>query len=235
MEIGNESSQQETSGEETIAGKPAGTAAHALIAKLGALAMGVSRQNRRLIIFWLIVAVIFGTLYYFKGLFIAATVDGSPVSRFQVISELEKKAGKNVLDTLITKKLIESEMQKAGIIVESADIDTEMSGIEAQIAGQGITLEQALSEQGMTTEELREQIAINKGLEQILSDKIAISDEEIDQYLSANRTLVPAGTNSDDLKNQVREQLQGQKFNAEAAKWVSDLRAAADIRYYTQY
>ncbi|MFZ2300042.1 MAG: hypothetical protein WAW00_02830 [Candidatus Moraniibacteriota bacterium] len=225
--------KQEVSGEKTASGKTAKEAAHALIAKIRTV--DISRQNKRLIIFWVAAAIVAGGLYYFKGLFIAATINGSPVSRWSVVSELEKKAGKNALDTIITKKLIESEMKKSGVAVQSGDIDTEMNAIETQIAGQGVTLEQALMEQGMTVEELREQIMINKGLEQILSDKLVVSDEEVNQYLSANSALTPKGTSSDDLKNQAREQLKGQKFNTEAAKWVSDLRAAADIKYYTQY
>ena len=233
--MGNESPKQDVATKEPAIGGTTGTMVSALLAKIRALTMNIGRQNRRLIIFWLVVIIIGGGLYYFKGVFIAATVDGSPVSRLSVVSELEKKAGKNVLDTLITKKLIESEMKKSGIVVESGDIDTEVSKIEAQIAGQGVTLEQALAEQGMTVDELREQIMISKSLEQILADKIAVSDEEIDQYLSANSAIAPKGTSSDDLKNQAQEQLKGQKFNTEAAKWVSDLRAKADIRYYTQY
>ena len=225
--------KHEVSGEKTVGGKPAREAAHALIAKIRTV--NISRQNKRLIIFWLVVAVLLGGLYYFKGLFIAATVNGSPVSRWSVVSELEKKAGKNALDTIITKRLIESEMKKSGVAVQSGDIDAEVSGIETQIAAQGVTLEQALAEQGMTVEELREQLMINKGLEQILSDKIAVSDEEVNQYLSANSALTPTGTSSDDLKNQAREQLKGQKFNTEAAKWVSDLRAKAAIEYYVNY
>ncbi len=232
MERENELPKQESESKEATADSTGEMTKNAL-AKIRAL--NISRQNKRLIIFWVIVIIIGGGSYYFKGLFIAATVDGSPVSRWSIISELEKKAGKNALDTIITKKLIENEMKKSGIIVKGEDIDAEMNTIEAQLTAQGLTLDQALSEQGMTAEELRAQLMINKGLEQILADKIAVSDEEINQYLSGSGGLAPQGTSSDDLKNQAREQLKGQKFNVEAAQWVGDLRAKADIRYYTQY
>ena len=136
---------------------------------------------------------------------------------------------------MITKKLIEGEVKKQGIVVLSEDVDSEIKKIETQIVAQGGTLEQALAGQGMTEADLREQITINKELEQILGDKLLVSDEEINQYLSANKILPTTGVSSDDLKNQAQEQLKGQKFNTEAAKLIDDLRAKAVINYYTQY
>ena len=87
----------------------------------------------------------------------------------------------------------------------------------------------------MTLAELREQIVINKELEQILADKIAVTDDEITQYIATSKSVVPKGTNSDDMRVQVREQLKGQKFNTEAEKWVSDIKAKAQINYFREY
>src|SRR3990167_8103091 len=53
------------------------------------------------------VIIVVGALAYrYKGLLVAATVNGSPISRFSVIEELEKKSGKATLDALIIQKLI---------------------------------------------------------------------------------------------------------------------------------
>ncbi|MFZ2187596.1 MAG: hypothetical protein WAV46_03185 [Candidatus Moraniibacteriota bacterium] len=195
----------------------------------------MSQTTKSFIIVFAVFVVVLGVVYYYKGVFIAATINGSPVSRLSVVRELEKKSGKEVLDTIITKKLIADEVKKAGVVIKSEDIDADMQKIEAQVVAQGMTLETALAGQGMTVDDLREQIRINKELEQILADKLVVSDDEINQYLSANKTLTPKGTNSEDMKAQVREQLKGQKFNTEAAKWVSDLKASAKIDYFTQY
>jgi len=195
----------------------------------------MSRTTKTFIVVLVVAAIILGGVYYFKSLFVAATVNGTPISRLSIVQELEKKAGKNILDTMITKKLIEDEVKNQGVIVKSEDIDSEIKKIEAQVVAQGGTLEQALAGQGMTEADLREQITINKELEQILGDKLLVSDEEVDQYLSTNKILPTTGVSSDDLKNQTREQLKGQKFNKEAAQLIDDLRAKAVINYYTQY
>jgi hypothetical protein len=195
----------------------------------------MSKTTKTFIVVLVVFALLLGVAYYFKGVFIAATVNGNPISRMSVVRELEKKAGKNILDTMITKKLIESEVKKQGITVSSEDINSEIKKIEEQVTAQGGTLEEALAGQGMTEDDLREQIRINKELEQILGDKIAVSDEEINQYLSANKIPPTKGVSSDDLKSQIREQLKGQKFNTEAVKLIDDLRAKATINYYTEY
>lgn len=195
----------------------------------------MSRTTKAFIVVLVVFAVILGGVYYFKGVFIAATVDGTPISRLSIVQELEKKAGKNILDTVITKKLIEVAVKKQGIVVPSEDIDADISKLEIQVAAQGMTLSQALSQQGMTLADLREQIMINKELEQVLGDKIAVSDDEITQYQTANKILPTQGMSSDDLKNQTREQLKGQKFNTEATKLIEDLRAKATIKYFVNY
>src|SRR4051812_42694523 len=54
-------------------------------------------------------------LYFAKGLFIAAVVNGMPISRFEVIHQLEKSNGKAALDALVTRKLIADAAKKAGV------------------------------------------------------------------------------------------------------------------------
>ena len=68
--------------------------------------------NKKTVVLAVIIGLILVALFYFKGTFVAATVNGSPISRLSVVSQLEKEGGKNVLDSLITEKLIESEVKK---------------------------------------------------------------------------------------------------------------------------
>lgn len=231
----SEASVAKTEAAETSAETITPTPKPSLMVKMKGCVSKMSRTTKSFIIALAVFAVIFGGLYYYRGVFIAAIVNGSPISRLSVVQELEKKGGKNVLDTIITKKLIQDEMKKAGIVVKSEDIDAEMKKIETQVTAQGGTLEDALVGQGMTLADLREQITINKELELMLADKIAVSDDEVNQYLSTSKTPAPKGVNSEDLKNQAREQLKSQKFSTEASKWLDAIKAKANIQYLTQY
>ena len=181
------------------------------------------------------VLLIIVALFFAKGLFVAATVNGSPISRLSVIQELEKQGGKQALEAIIDKKLIETELNKQKITVTKEEVDEEIKKIKAQVASRGGTLEAALAQQGMTEEKLREQITIQKKLEKLLADKVAITDAEIDTYIKDSKAIPPKDVKMEDFRKQISDQLKQQKFQQEAQKWVSDLTTSAKIKYYVNY
>jgi hypothetical protein len=197
------------------------------------------KLKRKTVIILAVIAVVVAGVSYVayakRGWFIAAMVNGSPISRLAVIQDLEKQAGKQALDALITKKLIADEAKRLEVSVKSEDVDQEVKKAEEQVAGQGGTLDEALKGQGMTMDDLREQIVIKKELEQILSDKVSVSDADVDQYIKDNKMAPAKGAVSEALKAQVRTQLESQKFNTAAQAFITDLRAKALIVEYTQY
>lgn len=181
------------------------------------------------------IILIIVALFFAKGLFVAATVNGSPISRWSVIKELEKQGGKQALEAIIDKKLVETELNKQNISVAKEEVDAEIKKIEAQVTSQGGTLEMALAQQGMTEEKLREQIAIQKKLEKLLADKVAVSEAEIDAYIKDSKATAPKDLKMEDFRKQIGDQLKQQKFQSEAQQWVSDLMASAKIKYYVNY
>jgi len=182
-----------------------------------------------------ILIVALSILYSYRGLFVAATVNGNPISRLAVIRELEKKSGEQALEALVTKQLIGAAAIRAGVVTDPADVDSEIEKITKQIEGQGGTLALALEQQGMTEEEFRDQIVLQKNLEKILGDKVAVTDEDVASYIAQTKAVIPKGMTDEDFKNQIREQLKGQKFNAEASQWVTDAKTSATINYFVDY
>ncbi|MGB3922236.1 MAG: SurA N-terminal domain-containing protein [Minisyncoccia bacterium] len=174
-------------------------------------------------------------LFFAKGIFVAATVNGSPISRLSVIKELEKQGGNQTLEAIIDKKLIETELNKQNITVTKEEVDGEIKKIEEQVASQGGTLDQALTMQGMTREKLIEQIIIQKKLEKLLADKVVVTDAEVDKYLKDSKATPPKDVKMEDFRKQISEELKQQKFQEEAQGWVSDLTANAKIKYYVNY
>ena len=179
--------------------------------------------------------IIIGALAYaYKGLFIAAMVNGKPISRLAVMQKLEKASGKQVLDSLITKKIIGDEARKKGITVSGEEIDEEIKNIEAGISSQGGTLDAALAAQGMSKDDLKEQIMIQKEVEKILADKINITDSEIEQYIKDNKVAIPEGQEAE-YANQIKTQMRNQKLNQEAGLLVDSLKSQAKILYFVNY
>jgi hypothetical protein len=81
--------------------------------------------------------VLLGAAYFFRGVFVAAVVDGSPISRLSVIRELEKQAGQQALDRLVTQKLVDAEVIRKKIVIPSSDMDAEIKKIEDSVTKQG--------------------------------------------------------------------------------------------------
>ncbi|PIU74951.1 MAG: hypothetical protein COS76_03380 [Candidatus Portnoybacteria bacterium CG06_land_8_20_14_3_00_39_12] len=181
-----------------------------------------------------VVLVIGGLVFYYKDILVAATVNGSPISRLAMIRQLEKSAGKNMLEDLITKKLINDEAVKAHITIGEDAINATVQETKTQLEAQGQTLEDALAAQGMTQADLREQIVIRKQLEQLLADKIQVSDDEIQQYIKDNQVTIPAGKEAE-YQKQIKDQLQQQKLSSEAGAFVESLKLKASIHYFVQY
>lgn len=165
----------------------------------------------------------------------AATVNGSSISRLTVIQELETESGEAMLDALVTKKLIAQKAAEAGIKVEEGEIDETVKTLEERIAAQGSTLEVALTQQGITLEKFREQITLQKALEKLLGDKVAVSDEEVKQYLESTKMTPPEGVSEADFHAQVKEQLVSQKLGAAAQEWIAEQKKNAAIKYFVPY
>lgn len=181
----------------------------------------------------IMIAVTLGYLY--RGIFIAATVDGTPVSRLSVIKELEKQGGAQALDTLITDVLLEKEFATLGVEVSVEDIDAEIKKIEEQVAAQGGTLEAALAQQGMTMEVLREQITVQKKLELALADKVAVTDEELKAHVEESGAVISEGEEGQAMMMQIKDELKQQKFQTEAQLFVTGLKDKATINRYVSY
>jgi len=193
------------------------------------------RINTKIVSSVVILLVIVGALFYYKGVFVVALVNGSPISRLSVVQELEKQSGKQALDSIITKKLITDEANKKGVTVSGDEINAEIKKISDQIGKQGGTLQTALAQQGMTEDRLREQITLQKKIEKIIADKLAVSDAEADKYIQDNKVTPTKDQKPDDLRAQVKEQLKQQKFSQEADQWITTLKDKAKIQYFVTY
>ncbi len=181
-----------------------------------------------------LVIILAALVFYMKGWFIAATVNGSPVSRISVIHELERSSGKQTLEAIITKKLLGDEARKQGIEVTKDEVAAEIAKIENQIKTQGGTLEQVLASQGITKKDMEREIILQKELEKLLADKIAVTDEEVAALLAAGKITVPKGK-EEEYKEQAKEQLRSQKLNSAAGSFLEALRDSASIRYFVNY
>lgn len=191
--------------------------------------------NRNYLMIALGILVLAGLLYLGRSLFLAAVVNGQPITRVAVISELEKQSGKQALDTLITKTLILQEARKQNVTVSQDEINAELKRIEDNVKASGQTLDEVLALQGMSRESLIEQIRIQKTVEKILGKQIQVTDKEVQDYISKNSETLGSDPNSQETKNNVKQQLTQQKLSEKFQTWLDDLKKKAKINYFVSY
>ena len=191
--------------------------------------------NKKSLIIILAVIILGAFLYNFRGQFIAATVNGKPVWRFTLLKELEKQAGKQTLDSLITRTLILQEANKQKVTVGVDELNQEIKKIEENLSGQGQDLDYLLSAQGMTRDQLKEQIRIQKLVEKMAGQNIEVADEEVDKYLEQNKSLITKDSNVEEVKAGIREQLRQQKLTEQVQSWLKSLRDGASINYLLSF
>jgi parvulin-like peptidyl-prolyl isomerase len=187
--------------------------------------------KRTYLIGGLILILLAGLAVYFRSIFVVAMVNGQPVSRLAYIKEMEKMSGKQALDSLITKTIILQEARKKNVSINPQEVDQEIKKIEENLSKQGQKLDTILQLQGMTRESLREQVYFQKLIEKMVGQDIKVSDQEVNDYIKANRSTLPQDAKEEDLKKQVREQLRQQKLNEKVQTWIKNLQEKAKVTY----
>ena len=193
------------------------------------------QQKRWPLAIGIVLVVILALIYLKRGLFVAATVNGHPISRMTVIRELEKHSGQQALDSLINKQLILEAAAKKGVTVTSKEVDGEISNIKKSVESQGQKFDQLLVSQGITEEDLRSQIQVSKTLEKLLKNDIKVSDDEIAKFIEANKAAIPEGTDKETVKKNAMTQLQQQKLSQKAQELIATLKKQAQITYFVKY
>ena len=183
----------------------------------------------------LILLVLLGLFYLGRSLLIAAVVDGKPITRLEVIRELEKQSGQETLDNLISKVLLFQEAQRRGVQISDQAIQAEIDNISSVVEAQGTTLDAELILRGQTREELEENVRIQKTIDELLAGEVGISDEEMENYFEENQAFFGEEAVYDDLKEDIREQLRQEKISQEFSSLLQTLRSESNIYYLVDY
>lgn len=174
-------------------------------------------------------------LYYFRGLFVAAVVNGQPISRLEVVRQTEQQSGKQTLDTLVRNALIEQKAKKENVSVTEKEINDEIKKLQDNLSKQGQNLDQVLQAQGMSQEDLKKLIRLDKLVAKMVGKDVKVSDDEINKYIEDNKDALPQDADEATLKKQVSEQLKQQKTNEKVRNWLAEIQKEANVTYFVQY
>lgn len=196
------------------------------IKKAPVITQPVKKVNFIPFIIVLILAVLAFLYYRFC---IVATVNGKPITRFSYIQNLIKTDQKQTLKQMANEALIYQEAKKQGVEIEKSLIDTEIASIEAKIVAQGQTLEAALSAEGMTKTDLENQIKIQKIAEKLAKPNLEITQAQINEYLTKNKSYLPTTYTKEQLQELAKTQLTTEIKNTAVNNWFTEIQKSAKI------
>ncbi|HVN83875.1 MAG TPA: peptidylprolyl isomerase [Candidatus Binatia bacterium] len=128
---------------------------------------------------------------------IVATIDGDPITlyEFEAFADRTTRTNPNantpqLLDMLITDKLLQKEVADKGIVVRDEDVDNYIKGIKERNKIGDEQLEQALAAQFMTMDayrkQVREEIQKAQLINREIRGKVNVTPEEVERYYQAH-------------------------------------------------
>lgn len=166
-------------------------------------------------------------LWQNKSLLVVAMVNGRPVLRTDLEKRLIGRFADQTLEELVGEALIRQEAGKRGIGVTPAEVDAKIAEIEKTLEGK-VSLGEALSQQGMTMDDLKRQLELQLLMEKMNADKLAVTDGEVDEYLEKNKQTMIA-TEAAAKREEARKALMSEKRSEVLGQFFTGLRSQAKI------
>ena len=151
---------------------------------------------------------------YLNNDYSVAIVNGQRIPKREYVKNLEMMYGAQVADALIEEELVRQLGIEEGVDIDSADIDKSYQEIEEQLGG-AEALEDALAQNNLTSEELREQLRNELVLKQIIEPRLEYTDEDLAEFFEEYKELIyedPSEKNFEDEREEIEEIYKDQKI-----------------------
>lgn len=175
-----------------------------------------SRRPPKIIYIALIIIGLAVLASYKKAWFVAATVNGAPITNLEVLARLNEQYRTQTLTQMTNEKIILDEAKKKGVAVTESDIDNKIVQLEQNVGGKEM-LDSLLAQQGQDRKSLREQLKIQISIEKMYAGEASISAEEIDQFVAQNQDQMQStdsAKQAEEAKEVLKQQKLGQIFNS---------------------
>lgn len=157
-----------------------------------------------------------------------ATVNGEKVTQSELYERMKQRTGKQILDQLITEKLILQEAKKKNVAVGEEEINKKLSEIKKQFPKEE-EFKKALESNGVTIEQLKDQIKVQVVVEKIVGKDIKVTEEKIKEYYDQNKEWRFKDKTIDQVKEEITNLLKQQQLGQKTATWMEEIKKKAKI------
>ena len=165
-----------------------------------------------------------------KGLFLAASVNGTPITNIELLSRLNQQYRAQMVSQLVDEKLILNEAQKNGVSVSAQEVNDKISQIEGNVGGPE-ALDNLLAQQDQTRSGLKDQLKIQLIIEKLYANEATVSAEEVSQFISENADSLQATTSAEQTK-EATDILKRQKLGKAFNEKFQEIKNSAKIQTY---
>lgn len=177
-------------------------------------------------------AVVFLLVQKNRGLFIAGTVNKSPITRWELNTRMAEKYGEQTLETIISERLLADNLKKYNVVITDQEINDELAKIKEQYGGED-QFKAAIAQYGMTEAQASESIKQSIGLKKIIEVvyKIEIKDADIQTYYNENKDSF-SGKKLEEVSAEIKDSLYQQEIYTKSQEWYSQIRKAASVNSF---
>ncbi len=187
------------------------------------------KSSKKLYIIILIAGLLL-LAFYKKSLFIAATVNGMPITNLELQLKLNQQFRSQLLNQLVNEKIILDEASKANAVPTEAEIDKKITDLETSVGG-AQTLDSLLAQQGQTRTSLRNQVSIQLAISKLYDSEATVSATEVENYIEQNQATMQA-TDSAKQQQEAYDNLKQQKISQIFSQKFQELRQKANIQIF---
>lgn len=165
-----------------------------------------------------------------KGWFVAAMVNGQPITSVELLNRLSQEQGSQVLDNMVNEKIIIQEAKKNNALPEQAEIDSRIGDLEKRYGG-AASLDNLLATQGQSRKILQDQIKIQLAAEKLYGSLATVSTQEVEdfvkQYKTALQSTDPA-VQKEEAVSAIKQRKLGQIFSEK----FQELKKNANVKLF---
>lgn len=187
------------------------------------------KKSKNLYLILLVLGILVLAIYK-KSWFVAAMVNGMPITNLELQSQLNKQFRTQTLTQLVNEKIIIEEARKGAVIPTEAEINSKIMEVEKNVGGKDV-LDSLLTQQGQTKDSLRNQIRIQLAISKLYEKEATVSADEVAKFVEENKQALVA-TDSAGAEKEAYEAIKNQKLSQIFSQKFQDLKQKAKIQIF---